>query len=169
MFTSASSLRWGLIAISVGWVIMLIAAAAAASLPHPGSILYAFSTLVYLAGSVVCHQRPERSLHWWSAQAPVCARCVGLYVGAALGAMWAAFGSASMRSPVRSDALDRLSARTRVSLALALIPTLLTLVFEWSTGVMPAHWIRLAAGVVLGAAAACAIAEACSLLGARTT
>jgi hypothetical protein len=168
MFTSVSLLRWGLAAISVGWIFMLIAAAATASLPNPGSIPYAFATVVYLVGSVVCHQRPERSFQWWSAQAPVCARCVGIYVGAALGATWA-LGGASIRSAVPSAALDRLSARVRVSLALAVMPTLLTLLFEWGTGMMPSHWIRLAAGLVLGAVAAFAIAEACSFLGAKTT
>jgi hypothetical protein len=37
---------------------------------------------------------------------------------------------------------------------LALVPTAATLVFEWTTGVTPANWIRAAAGVVLGAAVA---------------
>jgi uncharacterized membrane protein len=39
----------------------------------------------YVAGAVVCHQRPERSFHVAGAQLPVCARCTALYSGAAIG------------------------------------------------------------------------------------
>jgi uncharacterized membrane protein len=35
----------------------------------------------------VCHQRPERSLHWDGVQMLVCSRCAGLYLGVALGAL----------------------------------------------------------------------------------
>jgi hypothetical protein len=41
-----------------------------------------------------------------------------------------------------------------VALALAVVPTLLTLVYEWSTGDMPSHAIRAAAGVPIGVAVA---------------
>ena len=44
------------------------------------------SGLVYAAGALLCHQQPERSFHLLGAQLPVCARCLGLYAGAALGA-----------------------------------------------------------------------------------
>jgi len=45
----------------------------------------------YAAGAVVCHQLPERSFYWGRWQFPVCSRCTGLYVSAALGlAAWAA-------------------------------------------------------------------------------
>jgi hypothetical protein len=40
--------------------------------------------------------------------------------------------------------------RVQLALALAVVPTLLTLVYEWTTGVMPAHAIRAAAGVPIG-------------------
>jgi hypothetical protein len=42
-------------------------------------------------------------------------------------------------------------------LLLALVPTAVTLIFEWTTGVMPPHWVRALAGVPLGAAVAWAI------------
>ena len=38
----------------------------------------------------------------------------------------------------------------RVALALAVVPTLLTLVYEWTTGDMPSHAIRAASGVPVG-------------------
>jgi uncharacterized membrane protein len=45
--------------------------------------------LIYLAGSVVCHQLPERSFFLDGQQLPVCARCTGLYAGGLAGlAAW---------------------------------------------------------------------------------
>ena len=38
----------------------------------------------------------------------------------------------------------------RVALALAVVPILLTLVYEWTTGDMPSHAIRSAVGVPIG-------------------
>ena len=47
------------------------------------------SAAAYSCGSAVCHQRAERSFHLDAAQLPVCARCTGLYLGAAVGAsLW---------------------------------------------------------------------------------
>jgi uncharacterized membrane protein len=40
---------------------------------------------VYAAGSVLCHQLPERSFFATGHQLPVCARCTGLYASAAVG------------------------------------------------------------------------------------
>src|SRR5215216_6576523 len=45
--------------------------------------------LVYAIGSVICHQRPDRSFFVDGHQLPVCARCSGLYVSGAIGfAAW---------------------------------------------------------------------------------
>jgi uncharacterized membrane protein len=41
--------------------------------------------LIYLAGSVVCHQLPERSFFLDGQQFPVCARCTGLYASGLAG------------------------------------------------------------------------------------
>jgi len=40
---------------------------------------------VYAAGSVLCHQLPERSFFLDGHQLPVCARCTGLYLSAGAG------------------------------------------------------------------------------------
>ena len=37
------------------------------------------------AFSLICHQRPERSFWIFGAPVAVCARCLGLYIGAAIG------------------------------------------------------------------------------------
>jgi uncharacterized membrane protein len=44
-----------------------------------------FLALVFAAGSVICHQLPERSFFLDGRQLPVCARCTGLYLGGAAG------------------------------------------------------------------------------------
>lgn len=44
-----------------------------------------FVAFVYAAGSVICHQLPERSFFVDGRQLPVCARCTGLYLSAAAG------------------------------------------------------------------------------------
>jgi uncharacterized membrane protein len=53
-------------------------------------ILRFVAVFVYTAGSMVCHQLPERSFYWGQWKFPVCSRCTGLYLSAAIGlAAWA--------------------------------------------------------------------------------
>jgi hypothetical protein len=147
--------------------------------------MYALTFAVYGTGSVVCHQLPERSFHVWGAQMPVCARCAGIYLGAAIAALVAA-APLKRRPPYESDSaalvgaarLERHPANepafpvpaghrfsgaalagpnARVALALAAVPTLATLLYEWTTGDTPANWIRALAGIGLGAAVATVI------------
>jgi hypothetical protein len=148
---AASSLRAAFIAASVAWALLLLAAPFAASRPHASPLASALILGVYGIGSLVCHQLPERSYHVWTAQMPVCARCAGIYFGAVLGALTSAFRTARRGRPW--SALGRSTLRpdgVRIALALAVVPTLLTLVYEWTTGDMPSHAIRAAAGVPIG-------------------
>src|SRR5437867_5206015 len=48
--------------------------------------MYVVAVAVYGAGSIICHQLPGRTFHVGSAQMPVCARCTGIYAGAAMAA-----------------------------------------------------------------------------------
>jgi hypothetical protein len=83
---------------------------------------------------------------------PVCARCTGIYFGAVLGALGA---RALQASDSGGRSAERLALhRSRVLLALAVTPTLATLAYEWSTGDMPSHAIRAAAGIPIGLVAA---------------
>lgn len=95
--------------------------------------------MVYLAGSHVCHQRPDRSFHAGDAQWAVCARCAGLYLAAPVGAIAA------------------LLRRRRVSLAwvaVAALPTAATWVLE-AAGLAPiGNLARFLAALPLGAAIA---------------
>ncbi|MFN8062678.1 MAG: DUF2085 domain-containing protein [Vicinamibacterales bacterium] len=102
------------------------------------------ATTVYLAGRLVCHQRPTRSFHLAGHQLPVCARCCGLYLGAAAGAVLAA-----ARRRVASD--DR---RRLLWLAAAAIPTAASLAVEWSGVAAPANLTRALLALPLGAVAA---------------
>ena len=97
---------------------------------------------VYGAAALVCHQRPERSFHLDSVKLPVCARCTGLYVSGALGALIAWLGRATVPR------------HARMNLVAAAIPTALTVAAEWLQIASPDNVARAAAALPLGALAA---------------
>ena len=132
-------LRRAFVAASLAWALLLVAVPFLASRAHPSALATATIVAVYAIGSLVCHQLPERSYRLWTAQMPVCARCAGIYAGATIAAI-AALGVGA-GPPIR---------RARLILAGAVAPTLLTLVYEWATGRMPANTIRFAAGLSIG-------------------
>jgi hypothetical protein len=154
----------------VAWSVALPLASLTAGEPHPSSIVYLCSFFVYLTGSLLCHQLPERSFHLWGAQMPVCARCTGIYLGAAVAAIAFSVGRRGPACPPGADTLcppgpvgaRRLQPsgrrspkgfalhRARMALLVAVVPTAATLVYEWTTGQTPANWIRAAAGVPIG-------------------
>ena len=118
---------WYTAAAAALWVIALLVAPA---LPAPASaVIYAF-------GSFICHQRPERSFNLDGSQLPVCARCLGVYSGAAVGAWLAPF-------------ISRV-ARPRLLIALSAVPAVLSLVVEWSGLAHPTNVWRAATGLVAG-------------------
>src|SRR5215472_9670665 len=123
--------------LSTLWAASIPLAALVASRSGGSSISYGFALSVYAIGHVVCHQLPARSFHLWMTSLPVCARCTGIYVGAAASAI------AFLRVRVGES-------NPRAALLVAMLPTAATLVFEWTTGVMPSHWVRALAGVPLG-------------------
>jgi uncharacterized membrane protein len=136
--------RRAFLAVSSLWAVSIPLATFVASRPGASSISYGFALSIYAIGHVVCHQLPARSFHLWMTSLPVCARCTGIYLGAAV----TAIALLRVRLP---------ESNPRAVLLMAMLPTAATLVFEWTTGVMPAHWIRALAGVPLGVAVAWAI------------
>ena len=118
--------------LSMAWLVLLIAAPAAPT---------ALATIVYAIGSFICHQRPERSFHIEAAQLPVCARCLGVYAGAAVGTL-------SRIVPGLDPPLG-----ARAALLLGVVPTIVTIALEWTVG-DPGNVVRGAAGVPIGVAAA---------------
>jgi uncharacterized membrane protein len=100
---------------------------------------------MYGIGSLICHQRPERSFHLAGAQLPVCARCLGIYAGAALGVIVASWSVPYAR---------RVPGLPAVALLISALPTVVTLVVEWFGLWDPGNVLRAAAGMILGAGVA---------------
>jgi hypothetical protein len=144
-------LRAAFIAVTAAWAVLLVAVPYLASRAHASPLASALILGVYAVGSVVCHQLPERSYQLWTAQMPVCARCAGIYAGAVAGAIASTFRTPRLGRAGPATGRRTLGPRgVRLALALAVTPTLLTLLYEWTAGIMPAHAIRAAAGVPIG-------------------
>jgi hypothetical protein len=77
-------LRRAFVAASTTWAAALPLSAYVVAAPHAAFPVALIATAAYAAGSIVCHQLPQRSFHLWGVQLPVCARCTGIYIGAAL-------------------------------------------------------------------------------------
>jgi uncharacterized membrane protein len=94
-------------------------------------------------GGFICHQRPERSFVFSGRQIPVCARCTGLYAGAAIAAPLALFIASALNS----------SRARRIALAAAL-PTAITWTLEFAGVASFSNAMRFVAALPLGFAAA---------------
>jgi uncharacterized membrane protein len=141
-------------AAAVLWGLSLPASAYAASLADSAAQLLAAA--VYGFGSVICHQISERSFHLFAEQLPVCARCTGLYAGAAAIAVPYLFRGA--RRPWSTVVPG--SAYVRWLLVIASLPVALSIVWEWATGEVPSNIVRAITGVLLGGAVARVILDA---------
>jgi len=127
--------------IAACWLVGLLVAP---FLPAP------LAAALYAVGSLICHQLPDRSFHLGGFQLPVCARCLGIYAGAACGAIIGA-----VLSSTRGPSHVRLSAKaSRWLVALAALPTVISVALEalglWRT----TNEIRFTAGFPLGLASA---------------
>ena len=103
-----------------------------------------WSTLVYATAGRICHQRAERSFHTHDVSWPVCARCSGLYIAAPFAALMA----------FRRRQLDSMRHHAFRIVALASVPTILTLLWEWGGLGTPSNMWRFATALPLGAAVA---------------
>jgi uncharacterized membrane protein len=129
---------------TLSWAGVLPLAAWCRSVPEGGTAAV-FTFLIYGVGSVICHQRPDRTFHFGAIPLPVCARCAGIYAGGAVVALAVLIGR---RFPACSP-------RTaRGWLATAAAPALLSLIYEWGSARTPSNSIRAATGVLIGAAVA---------------
>jgi uncharacterized membrane protein len=118
------------------WAVILVATPVAASSAP------ALSASVYAAASRICHQRPERSFDISGMQMPVCARCAGLYLTGALGALvgW----GFSRRVETR---------RRQLLLLVAAAPTAVTWTLEFFGVMAFSNTARALAALPLGLAA----------------
>jgi uncharacterized membrane protein len=107
------------------------------------ALLFLAPDLLFPIGSFICHQRPERSFFLHGRQLPVCARCTGLYLGAA------------MDAPVALFAATALAARSaRAMFAIAALPTAITWTVEFAGLAHFSNVARFATAVPLGSVAA---------------
>jgi len=115
---------------------------AAASVIWLAALVFA-SEWVFPVCVFICHQRPDRSFFVHGNQMAVCARCTGLYTGAALAA------------PVAFAAVSAIArSRARWLLLIASLPTAITWTLE-AIGLMPfSNPARFVAALPLGFAAA---------------
>ncbi len=110
------------------WVVLLVAAPPA----------------LFPVGRYICHQRAERSFFIHGRQMAVCARCTGLYAGAAAAVPFVLLlGAAALPSR-----------RARWILAVAALPTLITWTFEFAGLAAFSNLSRFIAALPLGFAAA---------------
>ena len=98
--------------------------------------------LLYVGASRICHQKPERTFHLGGQPLPVCARCTGIYLAAAVGTAAAWIGR--RRRPAMSP---------RTVLALAAAPTVVTWILEHVAGVPFSNLSRALAALPLGGVA----------------
>jgi uncharacterized membrane protein len=139
-----------LVAASIVWPLAL-GAAVWDRVATGGSV---WTHALYIVGSRICHQKPERSFYSADVKWPVCGRCSGLYLAAPVGAL----AAASMRRRRRSANGRVTRGRIRNGLvwllALASLPTAVTVAGEWS-GLLPVTTlVRALAALPLGAAIA---------------
>src|SRR5262245_37341403 len=166
-----SSVRRAFIAASIAWAALLVLTPYLTSRPHASTPGTALVLAVYGIGSLVCHQLAERSYRLWSAQMPVCARCTGIYFGAAVSSILFSVAHHARLKPLRHGAaagaranvarrLEPSVRAARAVIGVAALPTAATLVYEWTTGVTPTNAVRLAAGLPIGVAVAWLIVSA---------
>jgi uncharacterized membrane protein len=120
----------------VVWLLGALAALWFATLLTGPFLPVPLSAAMYSIGSLICHQRPERSFWLAGQQLPVCARCIGIYAGVVLGA-----GAAPFLGRVR---------RPRFWIVLSTLPAVVSLLVEWAGMVRPPNGLRATTGVVAG-------------------
>ena len=114
--------------------------------------------VLYAGGALICHQLPDRSFHLQGIQLPVCARCLGLYGGAAVGSAVGAAGFGRRwlaRRPLAWTPSLKLAAT-----GAAAVPTLVTFALEWGLGWPMSNEVRAIAALPLGCAVALVVVSA---------
>ncbi len=142
-----TAVRVGLGSAALLWAVLVVAAPWLGRSPHAAGVHVAAGT--YLVGAAVCHQRPERSFHVGGVRLPVCGRCTGLYLAAALGVL-VGFTVAGVRRTWRRRATE---VDWRPWLLAAAVPTAVTLCAEWIGVWAPSNTARALSAAPLGAVA----------------
>jgi uncharacterized membrane protein len=126
-----------LAAAALVWVAVILLAPLAIASRHGALSLGAAG--VYTAGARVCHQRSERCFRIQGRPMPVCARCTGLYAGAAVAGPVALVLAAGLSSR-----------RARLIITLAALPTVISWGIEFAGLAHPSNSVRMIAALPLG-------------------
>jgi uncharacterized membrane protein len=106
--TRCSTFHWN-------WWILVPLAFAAAVVAAPFLLTHGFLALglaLERGFAIVCHQRPERSFWMFGAEVAVCSRCLGIYLGSALGLLFRTSRRIALRLLIAAAALNFLDATT---------------------------------------------------------
>ena len=144
------------------WAVAVLSAAWLVTHRPAGDFGWAVGAFTYAAGSVVCHQRPERSFEVGGQPFPVCARCTGIYAGAALTAV-VLFTHSTARARAATATAPLGTRAARIASVVAIVPTLATVGYEWTTGDTSSNIVRAVAGLPLGALVSWMITRTTSL------
>jgi uncharacterized membrane protein len=126
------------------WTLVPLALACAALLP-PYFVTHGFVTIglaLQQGFALVCHQRPERSFWIFGGSVAVCSRCLGIYLGAAVGLLFRMSRRIALRLLIVASAVNLLDSASELA----------GLHGNWLA-------VRLALGLVLGASAALLISS----------
>jgi uncharacterized membrane protein len=126
-----------LVAAACVWVAAILLAPLAIVSRPPAFSLGAAA--VYAAGARVCHQRPDRGFLIDGRPRPVCARCTGLYAGAAVAGPLALFLVSGWSTR-----------RARVAVAVAALPTAVSWGLEYAGVAHPPNAVRAILALPLG-------------------
>jgi uncharacterized membrane protein len=135
-------------AVAAAWLLLLITAPFLTT-PVAG--------VLYAGGALICHQLPDRSFHLQGIQLPVCARCVGLYGGAAVGS---AIAAGFARRWLERRSLMLTQSVKLVATGVAAVPTLATFALEWGFGWPISNAVRAIAALPFGFAVALVVVSA---------
>lgn len=141
---------WGYVILAAAWAAWIVALPPALNQFPSSRVVAAAGALTYRAAGLVCHQDPARSYRTGRWPVPVCARCTGLYLGGALGAV---IGAASARRAWRTRRRPEFDIhRVRWVLILAALPTGTLWLAERAAGFAVSNTARAAGGVPFGMA-----------------
>ena len=140
-------------------LVVIVLAWNAALLAAPAGKRPRLAGITYLAGALVCHQQPERSFHRGGAQYPVCARCLGLYLGAVIGVLgWVMFAGLRVSPSRRGRRIVQDTRLIRRALIVAAVPTITTVALAWAGIWDGSNAVRAWLAVPLGAVITASIA-----------
>jgi uncharacterized membrane protein len=142
---TTESSEFGRLVLHWTWWVMIPVALVSAALATPYLLKHESVPIAFALQrgfALVCHQRPERSFWVFGAPVAVCARCLGIYLGAAVGLL--------------------LNMPRRIALRLLVVAAALNLLDAASESLgVHSNWLeaRFVLGLLLGAAAAALVAS----------